>query len=74
VSVVKHPDWMWHWARPGDPAVPWDRAATVSLTKEQARHKAAAVACHRRQMEPPGDGAAAVLPPFVVDRRSGPAR
>jgi LmbE family N-acetylglucosaminyl deacetylase len=25
-TLVEYPVWMWHWARPDDPAVPWERA------------------------------------------------
>jgi LmbE family N-acetylglucosaminyl deacetylase len=66
--LLEYPVWMWHWARPDGPGVPWPRAAAVSLTAAQLRLKAQAVGCHRTQLEPPGDGDAAVLPPFVVDR------
>lgn len=30
--LVEYPIWMWHWATPDDPAVPWHRARRVPLT------------------------------------------
>ena len=28
-ALLEYPVWMWHWASPADPAVPWDRAHSV---------------------------------------------
>ena len=42
-----YPIWMWHWARPGDPRVPWQRAIRVPLTPAAAGRKRAA----RRRMK-----------------------
>ncbi|NOQ00156.1 PIG-L family deacetylase [Mycolicibacterium fortuitum] len=64
--LLEYPLWMWHWAEPGDDAVPWSRM-------QQARHQAwakdrkvRAIGCYASQLDSPdGD---AVLPPFVVDR------
>ena len=30
-TLLEYPVWMWHWASPADPAVPWDRAYSVPL-------------------------------------------
>ena len=35
--LVEYPVWMWHWALPGDPDVPWYRAHTVPL--DTRRHR-----------------------------------
>ena len=29
-NMLTYPIWMWHWAKPGDRRVPWDRARRVS--------------------------------------------
>lgn len=65
VPCWTYPVWMWHWATPGDPRVPWDRARLVGLPPEVQRLKRAAVARFRSQTEPlgPAPEDAAVLPP-----------
>jgi LmbE family N-acetylglucosaminyl deacetylase len=61
-----YPVWMWHWARPGDPRVPWRRALRVPLTPVVAGRKAAAIGCFTSQLEPRGPGAGPVLAPGFV--------
>ncbi|WP_405667014.1 PIG-L family deacetylase [Streptomyces sp. NBC_01166] len=65
VPFVEYPVWMWHWARPEDPRVPWDRAAQLTLTPEVQDRKRHAVDAFASQIRPLGPGAedAAVLPP-----------
>ncbi|MFJ6699008.1 PIG-L deacetylase family protein [Streptomyces sp. NPDC091272] len=60
-----YPVWMWHWATPGDPAVPWDRAARILLPPDVRARKRAAVERFVSQVRPlgPGPGDAAILPP-----------
>ena len=67
-TLVEYPVWMWHWARLQDPSVPWDRARRHRLSPDEVATKHAAVQHHRSQLDPPGPGADAVLPPFVIDR------
>lgn len=64
---LEYPVWMWHWARPGDPAVPWDRARRVELTDAALATKKIAAQCFSSQTEPTPDGGP-VLPPVVVSR------
>ena len=66
--LVEYPVWMWHWARPLDPAVPWERVSRHRLSPGERVAKHAAVQCHRSQLDPPRPGVDAVLPPFVVKR------
>lgn len=66
--LVEYPVWMWHWASPRDPDVPWDRARRWVLPGDDLAAKGRAVAHHRTQLEPPAAGVAPVLPPFVVER------
>lgn len=61
-----YPVWMWHWARPADPRVPWRRAASVPLNPTAAARKRVAISCFASQLEPRGDGAEPVLPPAFV--------
>jgi LmbE family N-acetylglucosaminyl deacetylase len=68
--ILAYPVWMWHWAQPGDPRVPWSYARRVPLQPEVLAAKQAAVRCFRTQIAPlsehPAD--AAVLPPGVLAR------
>lgn len=64
---VEYPVWMWHWARPGDPAVPWHRARRVTLTDRALRLKRLATRCFASQIVPM-QGGASVLSPIVVER------
>ncbi|NJA60592.1 PIG-L family deacetylase, partial [Streptomyces sp. NEAU-H3] len=59
------PVWMWHWARPDDPRVPWHRAARLDLPADVRARKRDAVACFRSQIAPlgPAPEDAAILPP-----------
>jgi LmbE family N-acetylglucosaminyl deacetylase len=65
--LIEYPVWMWHWAKPDDPAVPWHRARRISLTEAALAAKAIAAQCFSSQIEPTPD-AAPVLPPTVVHR------
>ncbi|WP_043254398.1 PIG-L deacetylase family protein [Streptomyces sp. Tu6071] len=60
-----YPVWMWHWARPDDPRVPWHRAARLDLPADVRARKRDAVACFRSQIAPlgPAPEDAAILPP-----------
>ncbi|WP_436762275.1 PIG-L deacetylase family protein [Streptosporangium sp. V21-05] len=61
-----YPIWAWHWARPGDARLPWDRALRVPLPPAVLARKRAAIGCFASQLEPRGAGLEAVLPPGVV--------
>ncbi|MCM2424941.1 PIG-L deacetylase family protein [Streptomyces sp. RKAG337] len=65
VPCLLYPVWMWHWARPDDPRVPWDSAARIGLPPATVARKAAAVERFASQIRPlgPGPGDAAILPP-----------
>jgi LmbE family N-acetylglucosaminyl deacetylase len=65
--LVEYPVWMWHWARPGDPAVPWHRARRVGLTDDALKLKRLAAQCFMSQTQPT-QHADPVLPPVVLDR------
>lgn len=65
-SLYCYPVWMWHWARPGDPRVPWDRALRVPLTPRATSRKRAAITCFASQTEDRGHGLGPVLSPGVI--------
>ena len=60
------PVWMWHWARPADPRVPWRHAVHVPLAPVAVARKRVALTCFTSQLEPRPGGSGPVLPgPFV---------
>jgi LmbE family N-acetylglucosaminyl deacetylase len=61
-EVLRFPIWTWHWARPADPRLPWDRAVRVPLPPEVAARKQAAIGCFTSQLEGPDP----ILSPGVV--------
>ena len=65
--LIEYPVWMWHWATPGDPAVPWNRARRVELTDDALNIKAIAAESFSSQTRPTPDREA-VLPPAVLQR------
>jgi LmbE family N-acetylglucosaminyl deacetylase len=60
------PVWMWHWAVPADPRVPWDRALRVPLPPRTAGRKRAAINCFASQTEDRGHGLGPVLTPGMI--------
>ncbi len=66
--LVEYPVWMWHWALPGDDAVPWERARTVPVTAAATERKRLAADSFESQFVAPTPGGDPVLPPFVVHR------
>jgi LmbE family N-acetylglucosaminyl deacetylase len=65
VRCLMYPVWMWHWARPDDPRIPWPSALRVALTPAEAAAKQSAVQQFVSQIQPlgPEPQDAAVLPP-----------
>ena len=61
-----YPIWMWHWATPADPRVPWDRALRIPLPPGAAARKRAAITCFASQTRDRGHGLGPVLPPGII--------
>jgi LmbE family N-acetylglucosaminyl deacetylase len=61
-----YPVWMWHWAFPGDPRVPWGRAVRIPLSPWVASLKRRAIGCFASQLEDRPAGAGPVLTPGTV--------
>ncbi|MEW5812264.1 MAG: PIG-L family deacetylase [Actinomycetota bacterium] len=66
--LVEYPVWMWHWAHPGDDAVPWQRARMTRLTEAALERKRQAARCFESQYSAPTPGGDPVLPPDVLHR------
>jgi LmbE family N-acetylglucosaminyl deacetylase len=64
-QVLSYPIWMWHWAKPGDRRVPWQRACQVPLGADVAARKTAAIGAFASQLTD-REGAGPVLPPAIV--------
>ncbi|MBP2331310.1 PIG-L deacetylase family protein [Corynebacterium freneyi] len=70
-TLLEFPVWMWHWARPGDPDVPWERLRRVSMPRSESTaaggsrtedmtadafaHKRRALAAHASQLASQSD-------------------
>ncbi|GAA4542626.1 PIG-L deacetylase family protein [Mycobacterium paraffinicum] len=67
-ALLEYPVWMWHWASPADPAVPWVRARSVPAPGWAINRKRQAAQCYRSQLRPGRSEAPPVLPPFVLQR------
>ena len=61
-----YPVWMWHWARPADPRVPWRHAVRVPFSPAMADRKGMAISCFSSQLESRPHGAGPVLPAGFV--------
>jgi LmbE family N-acetylglucosaminyl deacetylase len=61
-DVLAYPVWMWHWATPGDPRVPWRRACQVPLPGDAAARKRSAIAAFTSQLTDRETGLPPVLP------------
>jgi LmbE family N-acetylglucosaminyl deacetylase/2-polyprenyl-3-methyl-5-hydroxy-6-metoxy-1,4-benzoquinol methylase len=49
-ALLEYPLWLWHWATPDDPRVPWDRLQVVDLADRSVVRKHRAVAAHTTQV------------------------
>ncbi len=69
-SVTTHgwayPIWMWAWATPDDPAIPWSHAFAIHLDADAREAKRRAVACFASQLGPGPGGAEPIVPPPVL--------
>ena len=65
-SLYYYPVWMWHWASPADPRVPWDRALRIPLPPRAMARKRAAIGCFASQTQDRGHGLGPVLSPGVI--------
>lgn len=66
--LMEFPLWMWHWAWPDDPDVPWDRMAMAPHDAASTARKRRATGAFETQFTPFEPGMDVVLPPFVLQR------
>jgi LmbE family N-acetylglucosaminyl deacetylase len=65
--LLEFPVWMWHWATPADPAVPWGRARRIDCSDAALQAKKSASQAFSSQIRR-GPNGEAVLPPPVMQR------
>jgi LmbE family N-acetylglucosaminyl deacetylase len=61
-----YPVWMWHWASPADPRVPWDQALRIPLPSRAVSRKRAAITCFASQTEDRSPDLGPVLTPGMI--------
>lgn len=67
--LIEMPVWAWHWARPGDPRLPWSRACRLPLSPELEQRKRLAVHAFTSQTRPdPSSEVGCVLPASALAR------
>lgn len=52
--LIEVPIWAWHWARPSDPRLPWQRAHKLFLDRAVLALKQQAIAAHTSQLQADG--------------------
>lgn len=72
-EVLSYPVWMWHWAKPGDRRVPWQRACQIVLPPQIVARKRAAIDAFDSQLTDRGPGLEPVLPTGIVAHFTRPA-
>ena len=61
--------WAWHWARPLDPRINWQKARAYNLTQAQLIKKRQAIMQFKSQIETDeSTGNAAILSPAIIER------
>lgn len=71
-TYLAAPVWMWNWATPGDPRVPWRRMRGLPLMADYGLRKQAALAAHQSQLVPRNFSLGAVLDDAAVKRAAWP--
>ena len=67
-KLLEYPVWMWHWARPGDAAVPWHRMARLAPDPAAVARKQLAAQEFRSQLTRHDPDTGPVLAPFALQR------
>ncbi|PPF23743.1 hypothetical protein C5C28_05550 [Rathayibacter rathayi] len=72
--LLAAPIWLWHWAVPEDPEVPWDALVRLRLDDELLERTRRARSRYRSQTCPGPDGTGAVLHPLFLRTFAGDDR
>jgi LmbE family N-acetylglucosaminyl deacetylase len=65
-DVFTYPIWMWHWAKPADPRVPWHQACQITLSPAVATRKRAAIGAFISQLTSREHAKGPVLPAGIM--------
>lgn len=70
LELWQYPIWMWHWATPGDPSIPWDRIGRHRLSATALATKRNAIRAFETQINPlsPDPADQPVLLPHILER------
>lgn len=71
-SFIAAPVWMWHWAAPADPRVPWRLLRALPLSNALVTQKLLALAEHRSQLGARDAGIGPVLGSAIRSRATWP--
>jgi LmbE family N-acetylglucosaminyl deacetylase len=71
IEILSYPIWMWHWARPADPRVPWTRACRIPLPPDVSARKRSAIGAFASQLAGRGPLGPVLPPPIVAHFTSG---
>lgn len=63
IALWQYPVWMWHWAVPEGPRVPWHRCRRLPLAPAELALKKSALRRFRTQIAPLADHPDVILPP-----------
>jgi len=69
---IEAPVWMWHWANPADPRVPWHRTTAVPLDGWALAAKRAALSAHTSQLSARSQHVGPVLDEQICARAERP--
>ncbi len=72
IPLLQAPVWMWHWARPGAPQIPWQDLYALDAPPAALQRKIAALQAHRSQLQPRSARLGAVLDAAIVERAHWP--
>ena len=67
-TLLQAPVWMWHWADPAHPDIPWERLRALPVTAQAGALKRRALQAHASQLAPRSDGAGPVLDASILRR------
>ena len=55
LPLLEYPVWLWHWATPDSPEVPWDQLTVLDLAGDEQTLKQSALLMHASQTTPLSD-------------------
>ncbi|AVP58788.1 PIG-L deacetylase family protein [Pulveribacter suum] len=72
LPLLQAPVWMWHWAEPAMPRIPWHQLYAMGAPALARMCKAAALQAHQSQLSPRSASLPAVLDSSILERALWP--